>query len=120
MDELFIYIKNKVIASTATSKTLINIGELLHQYRNLNGVVKCNKSLKELTQEELLALSLKQGFSYNITDVNDVIRVLRFIKVTDTNISIISFHLCFITHVIEDCFYDEFTINNKQIIKVEL
>lgn len=120
IDELFIRIKDKVQASNETSKTLINIGELLHQYRSQPDVIKYEKPLHQLDSDELAILGTVKGFSFNITDISNSIRVLRFIKVKNESIDIISFSLCMVTHVIEDCSYNEFKVLDNQFTKDKL
>lgn len=120
IDELFIRIKDKVQASNETSKTLINIGELLHQYRSQPDVIKYEKPLHQLDSDELAILSEVKGFSFNITDISNGIRVLRFIKVKTETIEVISFSLCMVTHVIENCYYNEFKILDNKLTKDKL
>lgn len=120
IDEIFNRIKDKVHASNDTSKTLINIGELLHQYRGQPDVIKYDKPLHQLDSDELAILSEVKGFSFNITDISNSIRVLRFIKVTTESIDIVSFSLCMVTHVIEDCCINEFKILDNQLTKDKL
>lgn len=120
IDELFIRIKDKVKASNDTSKTLINIGELLHQYRSQPDVIKYEKPLHQLDSDELAILGEVKGFSFNITDISNSIRVLRFIKVKTESIDIVSFSLCMVTHIIEDCCYNEFKILDNQLTKDKL